>query len=60
MSAQVDLEPGAQPRFFKCRPDPFALRDQVNKELERQINPRPTGRGYFEPPPPLSFSCDIF
>ena len=37
MSAQVDLEPGTQPRFFKCRPVPFALRDQVNKELERQI-----------------------
>ena len=37
MSAQVKLEPGAQPRFFKSRPVPFALRDQVNKELERQI-----------------------
>ena len=24
-----------------------------------EVNPRPTGGGYFEPPP-LSFSCDIF
>ena len=37
MTAQVELEPGAQPRFFKSRPVPFALREQVKKELERQI-----------------------
>ena len=27
--------------------------------LLNSVNPRPTGGGYFEPPP-LSFSCDIF
>ncbi|KHJ39882.1 hypothetical protein D918_10081 [Trichuris suis] len=41
---QIELIPGAKPRFLKCRPVPFALMDRVKNEIERLDE-----RGSLEP-----------
>lgn len=34
MSAKIQVDPQAQPKFCKPRPVPHALRDKVNEEIE--------------------------
>ena len=35
--AHVQLMPDATPRFFKARPVPYALKDKIEKELDRLV-----------------------
>ena len=37
MEATVELKEGAQPKFQRCRPIPFALHDKVMAELDKQV-----------------------
>ena len=34
-SAKLDLKPGSKPKFFRPRPVPFALRENIEQELQR-------------------------
>ena len=33
-SAKLDLKPGSKPKFFRPRPVPFALRENIEQELQ--------------------------
>ena len=37
IKADVELEEGAEARFCRCRPVPFALRDQVGEAIQKQV-----------------------
>ena len=37
IKATVELEPGAQPKFCRSRPVPFALREQVEQSIHQQV-----------------------
>ena len=34
-SAKLDFKPGSKPKFFRSRPVPFALRENIEQELQR-------------------------
>ena len=34
-STKLDVKPGSKPKFLKIRPVPFALRENIEQELQR-------------------------
>ena len=47
IKADVELEEGAEARFCRCRPVPFALRDQVGETIQKQVEDgQEEGRGH--------------
>ena len=37
MTTKFYLKPDAQPRFCRARPVPYALREKIEQEIDRQV-----------------------
>ena len=54
VQVHIDLKEGATPHFVKARPVPYAIKEDVEKELDRLVQ-----EGIYEPVPYSDWACPI-
>ena len=54
VEVHIDLKEGVSPRFVKARPVPYAIKEDIEREIERLVE-----EGIYEPVPYSDWACPI-